>query len=84
MINHESTNKKQICVILIIILISFFFFLWGYIHPLKLFMEITDYHFFHVEYSLTRTLREKCPNTELFLVLIFQYSVRVPENTDQK
>ena len=29
-------------------------------------------------------LREKCPNTELFLVHIFLYSVRIQENTDQK
>ena len=29
-------------------------------------------------------LREKCPNTELFLVRIFLYSVRIQENTDQK
>ena len=29
-------------------------------------------------------LREKCPNTEFFLVLIFLYSVRTQENTDQK
>ena len=26
----------------------------------------------------------KCPNTELFLVCIFQYSVWMQENTDQK
>ena len=30
------------------------------------------------------TLREKCPNTELFLVRISPYSVRMRENTDQK
>ena len=30
------------------------------------------------------TLREKCPNTELFLVRIFLYSVRIKENTDHK
>ena len=37
------------------------------------------------------SLREKCPNTELFLVLIFcirtstsPYSVRIQENTNQK
>ena len=29
------------------------------------------------------SLREKCPNTELFLVRIFLYSVRIQENTDQ-
>ena len=29
-------------------------------------------------------LREKCPNTELFLFRIFLYSVPVPENMDQK
>ena len=30
------------------------------------------------------TLREKCPNTELFLIRIFLYSVQIQENTDQK
>ena len=30
------------------------------------------------------SLREKCPNTELFLVRIFLYSIRIQENTDQK
>ena len=28
--------------------------------------------------------RENCPNTGLFLVRIFLYSVRIQENTDQK
>ena len=32
----------------------------------------------------TFTLREKCPNTELFLVHVFLYSVRIQENMDQK
>ena len=27
---------------------------------------------------------EKCPNTKLFLIHIFQYSVQIQENTDQK
>ena len=30
------------------------------------------------------TLREKCPDTEFFLVRIFPYSVRMRENTDQR
>ena len=30
------------------------------------------------------SLREKCPNTKFFLVLIFLYSIRIQENTDQK
>ena len=30
------------------------------------------------------SLREKCPNTEFFLVRIFFYSVQIQENTDQK
>ena len=30
------------------------------------------------------TLREKCPNTELFLVRTFLYSVGIQENTEQK
>ena len=29
-------------------------------------------------------LREKCPNTEFFVVRIFIYSIRKQENTDQK
>ena len=29
-------------------------------------------------------LREKCPNTEFFLVRIFVHSVRIQENADQK
>ena len=29
-------------------------------------------------------LREKCPNTECFLVRIFLYSIRIQENRDQK
>ena len=34
--------------------------------------------------NLKKTLlREKCPNTEFFLILIFLYSVRIQENTDQ-
>ena len=32
----------------------------------------------------TFTLPEKCPNTEVFLVHIFLYSVQIQENTDQK
>ena len=34
--------------------------------------------------SMTHSLREKCPNTELFLVRIFLYSDWIQENTDQK
>ena len=34
--------------------------------------------------SLWVTLREKWPDTELFLVRIFLYSVQIQENTDQK
>ena len=34
--------------------------------------------------NLLVSLREKCPNTELFLVCIFLYSVRIQENTDHK
>ena len=30
------------------------------------------------------TLREKCPNTEFFVVCVFLYSVRIQENTDRK
>ena len=31
-----------------------------------------------------KALREKSPNTELFLIHIFLYSIRIQENTDQK
>ena len=31
-----------------------------------------------------QSLREKCSNTDLFLVLIFLYSDWIQENTDQK
>ena len=34
--------------------------------------------------QLMISLREKCPNTEFFLVLDFLFSVRIQENTDQK
>ena len=34
--------------------------------------------------SESEALREKCSNTEFFLVRIFPYSVRIWENTDQK
>ena len=40
--------------------------------------------FYAVKLKLTLTLGEKCPNTELFLVRIFLYSVRIQENMDQK
>ena len=33
---------------------------------------------------LSESLREKRPSTELFLVRIFLYSVRIQENTNQK
>ena len=33
---------------------------------------------------MTISLRENFPNTELFLVCIFLYSVRIRENADQK
>ena len=32
---------------------------------------------------IANSLDEKCPNTELFLVHIFLYSVGIQENTDQ-
>ena len=36
------------------------------------------------DYDHTRSLREKCPNTEFFLVRIFLYLDWMQENTDQK
>ena len=35
-------------------------------------------------YELAYSLREKCPNTEFFLFLIFPYSARMKENANQK
>ena len=32
--------------------------------------------------NMSLSLREKCPNTELFLVRILLYSARIQENTD--
>ena len=43
-----------------------------------LFFRYYSNHFLQIE------LREKCPNTELFLVRIFLYSIRIQENTEQK
>ena len=37
---------------------------------------------FHEKF-LGKSLREKCPNTGLFLVRIFLYSVQIQKNTDQ-
>ena len=34
--------------------------------------------------TVLKSLREKCPNTELLLVCIFLYSDSMLENTDQK
>ena len=39
---------------------------------------------FNLWLAFVFTLREKCPNTELFLVPIFLYSVQIQENTGQK
>ena len=59
----------------------------------------TCFYFHYYEYHCTKNeefhctkneelplmaMREKCPNTELFLVRIFLYSVQIQENTDQK
>ena len=38
----------------------------------------------HLGYEYTSALREKCPNTEYFLVLILLYSDWIQENTEQK
>ena len=37
-----------------------------------------------INYKRAGSLREKCPNTEFFMVPIFLYLVRIQENTDQK
>ena len=49
---------------------SYVFFIGSYLHNLSV-------------YILT-SLREKCPNTEFFLVRIFPYSDWIREKTDQK
>ena len=33
---------------------------------------------------MSQALREKCRNVQFFLVRIFPYSDRIPENTDQE
>ena len=38
----------------------------------------------HLLYYKCHTLREKCRNTELFLVLIFLHSLQIQENKGQK
>ena len=37
-----------------------------------------------ISYHVYHSLRGKCPNTELFLVQIFLYSVQIQENSGQK
>ena len=49
-----------------------------YIYIINFFSEIT------FKLSFNPSLREKCPNTELFLVGIFLYLDWIQENTDQK
>ena len=46
--------------------------------------ENADYEIYKDLMSTVCSLRETCPNTELFLVRIFLYSVRIQEITDQK
>ena len=48
------------------------------------FLKNKDLLFNTVKENQKDSLREKCPNTECFLVRIFLYSVRIQENTDQK
>ena len=47
-------------------------------------IPVEDWLFIKHTYKATAILREKCPNTKLFLVRIFLYSVRIQGNTDQK
>ena len=49
---------------------SYIFFIGSYLHNLSVY--------------ILASLREKCPNTEFFLVRIFSYLDWIPENTDQK
>ena len=52
---------------------------------MKLAMEIIlAPHQFQALKRIPLTLREKCSNTEFFLVRIFLYSDRIQKNTDQK
>ena len=43
-----------------------------------------EHAIFQLVEQINQLLREKCPNTELFLVRIFLYSVQIQENTEQK
>ena len=50
----------------------------------KLFLLLIHFRSMLLFVNTIKTLREKCPNTEFFLVRIFPYSVRIRENTDHK
>ena len=55
------------------------FHLWYYkIHGLPIYL------FLVVKSKGSNSLREKCPDTEIFLACILLYSDKIQENTDQK
>ena len=51
--------------------------------PSKKYFKKLSQNYFSV-FRKKHSLREKCPNTGLFLVRIFLFSVRIQENKDQK
>ena len=52
--------------------------------PFKIIKDISKHSEKRDRISVCCPLRETCPNTEVFLVRIFLYSVRIQENTEQK
>ena len=62
--------EKYICIIIVLFMYLLYFL---YFH-----MRLYYFHLFKF------SLREKFPNTDLFLVLIFLYSDWIQENTDQE
>ena len=55
-----------------------------FLQSLSSFIEFFVQLIVKIKLMINIPLREKCPNTESFLVFIFPYSVRIQGNTDQK
>ena len=69
-------------------MLNVFCFFAGSLQAQKFVAIFTKFHFLDIYFSgevcPELTLREKCPNTEFFLVRIFLYSIGMQESTDQK
>ena len=72
---EKLTNQKPFLIIW-----KYWYLIYINMHPLKT-SQVNSLPY----YVFARlSLRKKCPNTELFLVRIFLYSVPIQKNTDQK